>query len=511
MLPIFIGSDIYRLPVFKPPHPLAVPRAMLVADLVRALGWLGEEQYSDSPMATVAELARFHEADYVAALVQAEAAQDLPEAMRAQYRIGADANVIHPAVFRRPAISAGGAMLAARLTARGGVVQAPGVGSHHGRPGRASGFCFVNDVVLGIMQWQALGVRRVVYLDLDAHHGDGVEAAFAAAPDVLTISVHEAGRWPRSGETSFPAQGILNFAVPAGFNDSELEFLMEARILPAILAHAPEAIWLLPGADALAGDPMAKLQLSNQAIWEVVRRRLQPVSAGAVLGGDLGDPERYPDTRDAAAGGGSGAVWDCVFPRRGAQSAGALAAHALRCHDPRRRAGCGAEIWRTGGAGGMRRMIFAAWVLLALAGGVARADDDPTGPQPKLPAEQLTIVSDDGKSHVFTVEVAVTQQQQDTGLMFRTEVPANTGMLFPWPAPQISEMWMKNTIQPLDMVFIGADGTVKAIAENTVPYSLRVISSGVPVLATLELQAGITAALDINVGDRVIAKQFGGG
>ncbi len=159
----------------------------------------------------------------------------------------------------------------------------------------------------------------------------------------------------------------------------------------------------------------------------------------------------------------------------------------------------------------MRRMIFAAWVLLALAGGVARADDDPTGPQPKLPAEQLTIVSDDGKSHVFTVEVAVTQQQQDTGLMFRTEVPANTGMLFPWPAPQISEMWMKNTIQPLDMVFIGADGTVKAIAENTVPYSLRVISSGVPVLATLELQAGITAALDINVGDRVIAKQFGGG
>jgi uncharacterized protein len=109
------------------------------------------------------------------------------------------------------------------------------------------------------------------------------------------------------------------------------------------------------------------------------------------------------------------------------------------------------------------------------------------------------------------VEVAATEQQQDTGLMFRTSVPADTGMLFPWPQPQISEMWMKNTIEPLDMVFIGADGTVKAIAENTVPYSLRVISSGVPVLATLELQAGITAALDINVGDKVAAKQFSGG
>jgi uncharacterized membrane protein (UPF0127 family) len=157
--------------------------------------------------------------------------------------------------------------------------------------------------------------------------------------------------------------------------------------------------------------------------------------------------------------------------------------------------------------------VFALGLAAALvvAGAAHAQNEDPTGPQPKLPTESLIIVSDDGKSHVFTVEVAETEQQQDTGLMFRPEVPANTGMLFPWAQPQVSEMWMKNTISPLDMVFIGADGTVKAIAENTVPYSLRTISSGVPVLATLELQAGITAAEDINVGDKVIAKQFGGG
>jgi acetoin utilization protein AcuC len=268
--PIFIGSEIYRLPVFKPPHPLAVPRAMLVRDLCAALGWLKPGQYVDSPIATPAELTQFHDADYIAALLQAEAAQDLPEAMRQRYRIGADANVIHPAVFRRPAISAGGAMLAARLTAPGGVVQAPGVGSHHGQPMRASGFCFVNDVVLGLMQWQALGLRRIVYLDLDAHHGDGVEAAFADDPEVLTLSVHEAGRWPRSGTSSHPRQGIWNFPVPPGFNDSELSYLMDAVILPLIKAHAPEAVWLLPGADALGGDPMAKLQLSNLALWDVV-------------------------------------------------------------------------------------------------------------------------------------------------------------------------------------------------------------------------------------------------
>jgi uncharacterized membrane protein (UPF0127 family) len=157
-------------------------------------------------------------------------------------------------------------------------------------------------------------------------------------------------------------------------------------------------------------------------------------------------------------------------------------------------------------------LMFAA---AALAAGVARADvsepTDPTGPQPTLPTERLTIQTSDGKSHVFTVELPVTPQQQDTGEMFRTSIPAGAGMLFVWPQPQVADMWMKNCPVPEDMLFIGPDGTILSIAEDTVPYSLADISSGVPVAATLELRGGITAALNINVGDRVIAKQFGGG
>ncbi len=149
-------------------------------------------------------------------------------------------------------------------------------------------------------------------------------------------------------------------------------------------------------------------------------------------------------------------------------------------------------------------------ITLLMMAGVARADE-PTKAQPKLPTEQLSIISDDGKTHVFTVELPVTEQEQETGEMFRTNIPADTGMLFMWPQPQVSEMWMENCPVPEDMVFIGADGTIKSIAEDTVPYSLKNISSVVPVLATLELQGGITAAEDINVGDRVIAKQFSGG
>ncbi len=270
MRPVFIGAEIYRLPVFKPPHPLATPRAMLAKDICTACGWLEAAQYMEAGEASVAELTRFHDADYVAALQRAEAMQDLPAELRQRTRIGADSNVIHPAVFRRPATSAGGALLAAGLTAAGGVVHAPGVGNHHGQPARASGFCFVNDIVLGIMRWRALGVRRVVYLDLDAHHGDGVEAAFTDEPEVLTISMHEAGRWPRTGVASDLARGVVNFPVPAGFNDSELRWLMQAAVLPLIQDFVPDGVWLLPGADALAEDPLAKLALSNNALWEAV-------------------------------------------------------------------------------------------------------------------------------------------------------------------------------------------------------------------------------------------------
>ncbi len=132
-----------------------------------------------------------------------------------------------------------------------------------------------------------------------------------------------------------------------------------------------------------------------------------------------------------------------------------------------------------------------------------------TGPQPTLPKEPLTITTRDGKAHRFDVEVATTPEQQETGLMFRPTVAADGGMLFDWGGERDSEMWMKNTLAPLDMVFIGRDGVIRTIAEDTVPRSLAVIDSRVPVAATLELQAGITQKLDIRAGDKVTAKQFG--
>ena len=271
MRPIYIGSEIYRNSTYGAKHPLAIPRVSTCTDLIAAMGWLDPARFQTAPIATDAELLRFHDNDYLEALKRAELTQTVTDADRTRFRIGAEGNPVYREIFRRPATSAGGVMHAARLVANGGVVHCPGGGTHHGRPDRASGFCYLNDPVLGILQWLDQGLTRIVYLDLDAHHGDGVQDAFANEPRVLTISIHEAGRWPHTGLAHDRAGGqARNLPVPQGFNDTEHRTLMTDAILPLIKTFQPEAILLQSGADSLEEDPLAKLSLSNNAYWDAV-------------------------------------------------------------------------------------------------------------------------------------------------------------------------------------------------------------------------------------------------
>lgn len=133
---------------------------------------------------------------------------------------------------------------------------------------------------------------------------------------------------------------------------------------------------------------------------------------------------------------------------------------------------------------------------------------EPAAAQPELPKERLVIVTHDGMEHSFSVEMATTTPQQTTGLMFRAAIPPDGGMLFDWGSERNSQMWMRNTISPLDMLFIGSDGTVRRIAEHTVPQSLAIIDGGMA-RATLELAAGTAERLDIRVGDHVKQRIFG--
>jgi uncharacterized protein len=119
-------------------------------------------------------------------------------------------------------------------------------------------------------------------------------------------------------------------------------------------------------------------------------------------------------------------------------------------------------------------------------------------------AEQQTLeIASKTGVHVFSVELAVTDEERERGLMFRRSVPELTGMLFDFKRDQEVSMWMKNTYVSLDMIFIQSDGRIRRIAENTEKESLKIIPSGGPVRAVLEVAAGTARKLGIEPGDRV--------
>ena len=269
--PLFFGSDVYRGSSYGDWHPLRVPRVSTVMDLSRAMGWLPRDQYRTSPRAKPQALTIWHTPAYTDALAQAEVDQAVSDAVRARHGLGTVANPIFPEMFRRPATGAGAALLAGELLAQGGVIYHPGGGTHHGFPDRAGGFCYLNDPVLAILSLRRAGAARIAYVDIDAHHCDGVEHGLAGDPQTLLISVHEEKRWPFTGALADDGGGnCLNLPVPRGLNDTEMATIRDRLILPAVAGFAPDAIVLQCGADAVSEDPLSRLTLSNNAHWEIV-------------------------------------------------------------------------------------------------------------------------------------------------------------------------------------------------------------------------------------------------
>jgi uncharacterized membrane protein (UPF0127 family) len=130
-------------------------------------------------------------------------------------------------------------------------------------------------------------------------------------------------------------------------------------------------------------------------------------------------------------------------------------------------------------------------------------------PQSELPRSEaglkqvpLSIRTSDA-THAFIVEVAATGAEQARGLMFRTRLAPDKGMIFPFPDDRVASFWMKNTVIPLDIIFIRRDGTIESIAANTTPYSLAPVRSNEPVATVLEIAAGRAAELGIGPGDTV--------
>jgi len=149
----------------------------------------------------------------------------------------------------------------------------------------------------------------------------------------------------------------------------------------------------------------------------------------------------------------------------------------------------------------LRHIVIAAALIAPVA---ACHAESPTAPaqQAQAALTPLSIETATGK-RAFKVEIARTEAQQEQGLMFRTSLPADGGMIFPFDPPRPATFWMKNTVIALDMIFIRADGTIARIAAQTTPYSLDMVESGEPVAAVLEIAGGRADELGIAEGDKV--------
>ena len=158
----------------------------------------------------------------------------------------------------------------------------------------------------------------------------------------------------------------------------------------------------------------------------------------------------------------------------------------------------------------LKALAVAGALACALAGCRAEPETNASAAAAPAPAAQasaldvipLTIASGD-RTHAFRVEVARSGEEQARGLMFRRSLAPDRGMLFPFWPPRPASFWMKNTLIPLDMIFIRADGTIARIAANTVPHSLESVGVSEPVAAVLEIAGGRSAQLGIREGDRV--------
>ncbi|MEE9432674.1 MAG: acetoin utilization protein AcuC [Sphingorhabdus sp.] len=282
---LYIGSDIYRQSSFGDNHPLSYARQDSLIDICRLMGWLSDENFRASPMADIATLTKFHDAAYVEALQVSSAAGKVPINAREKYNFGNMENPIFKGVFERASTTVGGSILAAQIAMNGQTAFHPAGGTHHGQRDKAHGFCYFNDPVFAILKLLDEGCDKVSYIDIDAHHGDGVEAAFAAEPRVSFLSVQEEGRWPYSGTMQDQAPQTCNVPVPRGLNDQEFEQIMERLVLPYIEQWQPAALVITCGADGLADDPLSKMGLSNGALWDAVLSLVERCKTNIVLGG----------------------------------------------------------------------------------------------------------------------------------------------------------------------------------------------------------------------------------
>jgi acetoin utilization protein AcuC len=254
-------------------HPLTPRRFGTGIDLLRAVG---AQRYLSPPEASLARLQRVHDPEYVSTV------QMLSEYPDAGAMLGFSKWGDDPPFYGMHAAAAtvaGGSLAAMEQILDGRVLHAfhPGGGLHHAMPARASGFCIYNDVAVAVARARDAG-HRVLYVDLDVHHGDGVEAIFWDDPQVLTISLHETGRtlFPGTGfvddcrERTVP-RAVVNVPLEPGTSDGSWLAALELVVPPLAEAFRPTILVSQHGSDSHLLDPLANLRLTTAAMSRAAR------------------------------------------------------------------------------------------------------------------------------------------------------------------------------------------------------------------------------------------------
>lgn len=279
----FIYSERYQLFDYGPGHPLRNTRLALTYELCQAYGLLTlpTTRLIEARIATEEEVAAFHRPDYIDVFRAADHGQAPPSLW--DYGLGTSDNPIFPGVYAWSLLSAGGSLQAMDLVDTGLVSCAFSIagGLHHAAAARAAGFCYFNDAAIVLKHLVRRG-RRVAYVDIDAHHGDGVQFGFYDTDQVLTISIHE------SGESLFPGTGFVeeigrgrgigysvNVPLLPGSDDEIFLWALDQVVPPLLTAFKPDVVVTQLGADTHRTDPLTNLALTTTGFAEAVRR-LQP-------------------------------------------------------------------------------------------------------------------------------------------------------------------------------------------------------------------------------------------
>ncbi|MEK5103894.1 acetoin utilization protein AcuC [Cytobacillus sp. FSL M8-0252] len=306
---VFLYSDALLNYRFNAEHPFNQQRLKLTLDLLQSIHAIKDTQMIAPRIATEEELLLIHDPGYVRA-VKLAGNDELPQEQAESYGLGTEDTPIFPQMHEASSLLVGGALTAADYVMQGKAEHALhlGGGLHHGFRGKASGFCIYNDSSVAIKYLREKYNARVLYIDTDAHHGDGVQWAFYDDPNVCTLSIHETGRYLFPGTGNINERGhshgygySFNIPLDAFTEDDSWLHAYETSFKEVAAFFKPDIIFTQNGADAHYFDPLTHLSATMRIYKEIPRLAHQLA-------------HQYCEGRWIAVGGGGYDIWR-VVPR----------------------------------------------------------------------------------------------------------------------------------------------------------------------------------------------------